>query len=316
MDTQAFRQALSTFMTGVTIVTTRDSQNRQRGFTANSFTSVSLQPPLVLICIAKNADAVDAFTHAPGFAVNILTEEQQAISTAFATKEPNKFDFVKTRPGVTGSPLIDGCMGWFDCVKYNQIEAGDHIILIGEVSWFGMANGDPLGYWRGGYVTLGMQTGALGVNHALATYVGSIVGWQGRVMLQQRTNDWQVPNTRVEGNLVGHDDRLAKLLSELELHADIDFLYSVFETADSGENYIFYRGSLMRSPTAARLSKHRLALFDHDTLPWQRLPNQETEIMLRRYFKESDIGSFGIYADAVGGSVSGLSGRPRNWRET
>ena len=89
---RAFRQALGSFLTGVTVVTTIDQLGRKRGFTANSFTSVSLEPPLVLVCIANNADAYDAFTDCQGFAVNVLTDSQKSVSNIFATKEPDKFD--------------------------------------------------------------------------------------------------------------------------------------------------------------------------------------------------------------------------------
>ncbi|MDX8464002.1 flavin reductase family protein, partial [Mesorhizobium humile] len=114
-DSGEFRRALGSFLTGVTIVTTIGPESEPRGFTANSFTSVSLDPPLVLVCIAHKALGHPVFATAKSFAINVLNESQKAASGIFASKAADKFATVDWRPGQTGSPVLDGSVACFDC---------------------------------------------------------------------------------------------------------------------------------------------------------------------------------------------------------
>ncbi len=150
-DRRALRIAFGAFMTGVTIVTTRSDDGTPVGLTANSFTSVSLTPPLLLVCIAKTSLSLPFFQQARGFAVNILSKGQKALSNRFAKPAENRFEGVAWHSGPVGNPVLDGVCGWFDCHHHDQVEAGDHIILIGNVHGFGHAGGEPLGYARGDY---------------------------------------------------------------------------------------------------------------------------------------------------------------------
>ncbi|MER9139124.1 flavin reductase family protein [Mesorhizobium sp. M0830] len=152
-DAGEFRRALGSFLTGVTIVTTVSAEGEPRGFTANSFTSVSLDPPLVLVCIAKKALGHSAFSTSRGFAINILSESQKAESGIFASKAADKFASVAWQSGQTGNPLIDGSVAVFDCGMEQLVDAGDHSILIGRVRDFTHNGAQPLGYCRGTYVT-------------------------------------------------------------------------------------------------------------------------------------------------------------------
>lgn len=145
----AIRGVFSNFLTGVTIVCTIDPNGHARGFTANSFTSVSLGPPLVLICVAKTASSYKAFRQCQSFSVNVLGESQKELSKIFATKAPDKFSNVGIRYAKTDAPIIVGSLSWFDCTAFNCLEAGDHIILVGRVESFVDGHGTPLGYWRG-----------------------------------------------------------------------------------------------------------------------------------------------------------------------
>lgn len=150
-DIQALRIAFGAFMTGVTIVTTVDEGGAPVGLTANSFTSVSLDPPLLLVCIARTSLSLPSFQNAGGFAVNILAKNQKPLSNRFARQSDNRFADVDWHPGPVGNPVLDGACGWFDCEHHDQVEAGDHIILIGHVRGFDHAGGEPLGYARGDY---------------------------------------------------------------------------------------------------------------------------------------------------------------------
>jgi flavin reductase (DIM6/NTAB) family NADH-FMN oxidoreductase RutF len=152
IDGAALRRLLRTTVSGVTIVTTIDADRNPRGLTANSFTSVSLEPALVLVCIARSAGSFPAFLEARNFAVNILCESQIEISQRFASRLPDKFCGVRYRSSVGGAPIISGSLAWLDCRRYDGIEAGDHLILIGEVLAFDHRDARPLGYCGGQYI--------------------------------------------------------------------------------------------------------------------------------------------------------------------
>lgn len=158
-DPRAFRRALANFVTGVTVVTTTEDDGRPRGFTANSFTSVSLAPPLVLVCIGDTAASRAAFDRCEAFAINVLGEAQRPVSDIFASKAADKFAQVSWRPGRAGAPLIAGCLASFECAVHDRRQAGDHLLLIGEVAAFDAHDGRPLLYGQGGYLPLGTEHG-------------------------------------------------------------------------------------------------------------------------------------------------------------
>ena len=153
-DVGALRQALGCFVTGVTVVTTRDAAGVPHGFTANSFTSVSLDPPLVLVCVGHEVEGLEAFRECAGFAVNILSESQRAISRTFASDCSDRFADARCRAGSYGSPILDGCVASLECETWQRSEAGDHMILIGRVLAFEHTTGRPLAFWRGSYLSL------------------------------------------------------------------------------------------------------------------------------------------------------------------
>ena len=121
-------------------------------FTANSFTSVSLDPPLVSICIGDFNEGIDIFKNSKYFAINILNENQMEISNIFATPSQNKFDNTKWFKSDLGAPIIENSLAWFECSNFEQIRSGDHIILIGNVKSFKKDSGYPLGYYNGSYI--------------------------------------------------------------------------------------------------------------------------------------------------------------------
>ena len=153
-DTAALRRALGCFATGVTVVTARDAGGGPQGFTANSFTSVSLDPPLVLVCVGREVEGLEVYRECEGFAVNILADSQQAISETFATDLPDRFAGVRWREGAHGSPILDGCIAALECAAWRRIEAGDHLILIGRVLAFERSSGHPLAFCHGRYASL------------------------------------------------------------------------------------------------------------------------------------------------------------------
>ena len=153
-DTAALRRALGAFATGVTIVTARGPDGAPVGFTANSFTSVSLDPPLLLVCLAHTAASYDIFRAAASFAVNVLEVGQEETAKRFASRGADKFGPTPWRPGLMGAPLIDGSLARFDCAMDSRVTAGDHDILIGRVIGFSLHEGAALLYHRGSFRAL------------------------------------------------------------------------------------------------------------------------------------------------------------------
>lgn len=154
INTRVLRDALGIFATGVTIVTALSPSGEPIGFTANSFTSVSLDPPLILVCIAKSAAGYTIYNSTSAYCVNILAQNQRDLSGIFAVRGTDKFNGISWRKGVTGSPILDGGVAHFDCEMHQTVEAGDHAILIGRVVDFNTSDAQPLCYHRGKYAAL------------------------------------------------------------------------------------------------------------------------------------------------------------------
>lgn len=151
MDPRAFRRALGNFATGVTIVTAATADGQKVGVTANSFNSVSLDPPLVLWSIDKRSGSYEVFEQAAHFAVNILSADQINLSNQFARPSDDKFVGVTHELGEGSAPLFPDCAARFQCEKYQQIDGGDHWILVGKVLAFDDFGRSPLLYHQGAY---------------------------------------------------------------------------------------------------------------------------------------------------------------------
>ncbi len=150
-DSLAFRQALGAFVTGVTIVTTCDAQGGPAGLTANSFNSVSLDPPMVLWSLALDSASMPAFRQARFWAVHVLSAEQEALSVRFASREAARFEGVSVTRGPGGIPLLDDCAARFVCRAAFEYEGGDHAIFLGQVEAFTRNGLAPLAYHQGRY---------------------------------------------------------------------------------------------------------------------------------------------------------------------
>lgn len=151
LDPQDFRNALGSFVTGVTIVTARDEAGRPFGLTANSFNSVSLDPPMVLWSLSLHSGSLPVFRDATSWAVHVLAADQQAMSDRFATPGADKFTGLALDDGPEGAPRIPGYAARFGCCARFEYEGGDHAIFLGEVVDFDRREVDPLIYHGGRY---------------------------------------------------------------------------------------------------------------------------------------------------------------------
>lgn len=151
-DARTLRDAMGCFATGVTIVTAHAPDGKPIGLTANSFTSVSLDPPLLLVCIANNAGSAEALRAAESFAVNVLQIGQQPVSNLFAGKGEDRFAGTRWEVGEYGAPILPSSLGIFECKRHTLHEAGDHFLLVGRVEKASFEpRRDPLLYFRGKY---------------------------------------------------------------------------------------------------------------------------------------------------------------------
>jgi len=151
-DPRTLRDALGCFATGVTVVTCLNQYKEPVGLTANSFTSLSMDPPLLLVCVAKHAASAGPLSEAQHFAVNVLQTEQQPASITFSTRVEDRFGCTPWSMGEHGVPILLDSLSVFECARHAIHDGGDHFILVGEVKKATFEPGlDPLLYFRGSY---------------------------------------------------------------------------------------------------------------------------------------------------------------------
>ena len=149
-----FRSVLGRFPSGVTVVTTKTGDGSDQGMTVSAFCSVSLEPPLVLICIEKNASVYEALTTASQFVVNVLSVKQEHVARRFAIVDIDRFEGVGYSRTTNGMVVLDDVLAVIECNRHAMYDGGDHTIIVGEVDSARVEEGTPLLYYRGGYSQL------------------------------------------------------------------------------------------------------------------------------------------------------------------
>ena len=292
-DGRDLRRAFGNFATGVTIVTTLDAQGNPCGFTANSFTSVSIDPPLLLVSIAKSAFGCEVFTASSGFAVNILARDQRELSNRFAAAGTDKFAGLDWLSKESGSPLIDGVVAWFDCSHHQQVDAGDHIILIGQVLDYAYNTHTPLGFCRGAYVSFGLTPRMLQLLSSPGhLQVGAIIEANGKILLEQnpKTGRMLLPAADSVGDAASGTGLLGKLASA-GIEVDLPFIYAVFH--HDNHRFVYYLGEL-RSHSEATETR-RLRFHEFDNITWEEINDPWIISMLERFIREKRLGNYQVY---------------------
>jgi flavin reductase (DIM6/NTAB) family NADH-FMN oxidoreductase RutF len=151
VDAKEFRTALSRYASGVTVVTARDGAGVAHGITVSAFSSLSLDPPQILICLARTAAAHQAILDTGAFVVNVLSDAQENLSRQFASKLPDRFHDVPHHPGDGNIPLLDGALAHYQCKLAARHDGGDHSIFVGSLEKFAVTDGRPLLYFQGSY---------------------------------------------------------------------------------------------------------------------------------------------------------------------
>jgi flavin reductase (DIM6/NTAB) family NADH-FMN oxidoreductase RutF len=151
IDSRLYRRTCAQFATGITVATTLDNHGHPHGITVNSFSSVSLDPPLVLVSIDLKNAILGHFISTSWFAINVLAEHQEELSRRFSSSSSDHFLELEWRAGASGAPLLEGVLAQLECSVVRTFEAGDHTVLIGEVRHAGYREGKPLLYFDSGY---------------------------------------------------------------------------------------------------------------------------------------------------------------------
>jgi flavin reductase (DIM6/NTAB) family NADH-FMN oxidoreductase RutF len=297
LDIRALRKSLGTFLTGVTVVTTLDEDGRPRGITANSFTSVSLEPPLVLVSVDRKAASYEAFRTSVGYVVHVLGTHQQDIAMKFASKDADKFAGHAWSPGSSGAPILEEVQAWIDCVVEQVIEIGDHILLIGRVQAFESSNQQPLGYHLGQFLTFDLESGALSqsertlnVGLVIESETGTALALEGK-----GNQTYGLPRRRIPSRLISDSAVSAKASEVLGCEVTIPFLYSVFpQRRLNDELTLIYRGVI--APGQNPAVPDNIVFVDFQDIPWDRIADPTEASVLARYVREHENGDFGIYA--------------------
>lgn len=284
-DARSLRDAFGCFMTGVTVVTTLEA-GKPLGFTANSLSSVSLEPPLLLVSIANRSANLTAFAAGQGFAVNVLSEAQKDLSARFARPSEDRFEGLYWRSGPVGNPLLAGVTAWFDCTLERAVEAGDHTILIGRIAAFEASAAPGLGYYRGAYITPAAMAADLPAGPDVV--ISAVVEAEGHVLLvDDGRGGLSVPMARV-----GHEGvqaALSRLITAHGVEAGAGAIYAVYEDAGTRTQHIALRCPAMAcQPTRGAFVELSAAGVADVTDPALRA-------MLLRLAEEARLGVYGIY---------------------
>lgn len=290
LDPKTLRKAFGSYMTGVTVITAMSSDGTPVGFTANSFTSVSLDPPLLLVCPAKSLSSFDVFANCESFVVNILSEDQQAISNIFAGSKEDRFSQIEWHKDEQGNPVIDDALTHFSCKTERNLDAGDHHLLVGEVLDFSTREGRGLGYASGGYFSLGLEREAAEIStQEKHVCVGAIIEHNGKVLISQKDGKAVLPTMTTDDN-TNAVSTIKQFLTENGIDAQLGAVFSIYENTKNNTNYIFYR-VIAHSADTKDLGEY-VAI---DDIAQQDFATTAMNSMMNRYASESKNGFYGVY---------------------
>lgn len=280
------REAFGSFMTGVTVVTTTTDEGEPIGFTANSFSSVSLEPPLLLVSIAKTSTNHDHFARGKHFAINVLSEGQREVSNTFASRVSDRFANLEWHLSENQNPIIKDSSAWFDCLTHKVVDAGDHAILIGAIQNHQSTGLAGLGYYRGAYFSPAQLSTETFTSPQVV--VSAVIGFQDEVLLEKAANGkWTIPFSAVEEG--GTRKYLEQLLAEYQPDASANFIYSVYEDSEHNRQYICF---LCNSPSRSPKKGEYVKLSDIEKLDFI---DPALDSILMRYKNENVLQSYGIY---------------------
>lgn len=299
IDPKALRNAFGTFMTGVTVVTTVDHDGTPYGFTANSFSSVSLDPPLLLVCPSKSLSSFGVFNNCKHFHVSILAHDQEAISNTFAASQGDRFSEVNWKADQNGCPQIEQSLASFCCSREQSIDAGDHIILLGKVTDFEATDGQGLGYGEGGYFSLNMERKATELQtHSDSQQVvaGALVEHNGKLLLMNdggaTESELSLPQIELDHDQPSFDIVKQFLTDLLEVDVHVGAVFSIFDHQDSSKSSIYYRVTLDHDLVKEVANGRFYSLDEVAALSFRE---RASNVMIDRYVTERKSGNHCLY---------------------
>jgi flavin reductase (DIM6/NTAB) family NADH-FMN oxidoreductase RutF len=314
-DTNSLRRAFGAFASGVTVVATRMKDGEARAFTANSFSSVSLDPPLALVCLGKNSASLPMFEGCEAFSISILEASQRVISSAFASRDAAvKIEALKNLV-VDDAPYLANSLATFMCSRHSVVDAGDHVILIGRIGKYRVNEGQPLGFFRGGYVSIGPDQPGLERLQA-SVHVGGVLGYDSKVLLCRRPNSdvWEIPMSQPRRGQ-RPDAALHEAFAALGIQVTMSVPFSFFQERGEPDMTMFFSVQSDGDVSPRTLADGtRISLFSAEDEPWNLVNGEMKQGMIRRYLREMAAGLYSVYFDTPqGGSLVQLNGGPNAW---
>jgi len=300
MNAARLRDAFGRYMTGVTVITARDPAGAPVGFTANSFTSVSLDPPLLLVCPGRFLSTFAAFEVCTHFAVNVLAEGQEEVSNTFAGFKGDRFAKVAHDIGPHDLPLIDGAVAQFCCETHQVVPAGDHVVLMGKVTDVSHRDARGLGYVGGQYFSLGLEREP---GSGAPMTLGAIVEVDGHVLMER--TDAGLRPVQVAGAPAGSQrEHIGQALDARGMRAQIKQVYSVFSDDAAGLRHTYY----LAHAQPLEAWPPDLCPVPVADLPRQTYATPAIGHMMTRFGHEARTRNFALYlGDAEGGEIHDLS---------
>jgi len=318
IDPRELRNAFGAFMTGVTVVTTVDKSGIPLGFTANSFSSVSMAPPLLSVCPGKFLSSFEAFNQCDYFNVSILAHDQQSVSNVFASSSEERFSQVKWHTNAYGVPVIDGAIASFSCQRVESISAGDHIILLGEVKEFEHREGLGLGYTNGGYFSLDMERKASELQATTQpenqnVIVGALIENNDALFIIHDHDQASLPQISLSRDEPTFDLIKQHASDAVGEQVNIGSVYSVFDSQDRASSYIYYHASVDSTASTIQdklLKKSSPGQFINiDQLPISSFKSNAIASMISRYVSEYHTGNHNLYiGDELQGKTHKIHG--------
>ncbi|EEE45840.2 flavin reductase family protein [Roseibium alexandrii] len=301
IDPKELRGAFGRFMTGVTVVTTRRADGTPVGFTANSFTSVSLDPPLLLVCPGKFLSSYDAFAECDQFCVSILEDGQTDVANTFAGYKGDRFAKTPHEFDADGIPFPVGALARFSCKTHQTVPAGDHVVLIGEVIGFAQRPGQGLGYADGQFFSLARERSARDPA-AKVNIAGALIRHEGRVLLEKTPDGYRLPECSVPDK-TGLRKSLQTVLQDNGITASFGAVYSVFDDADASTHFAYL---LAQATHVAPDTK--LTAVPPEELATLTYASPTLASMMARYDRECATGNLNCYlGDTMTGEIHTLS---------
>lgn len=302
-DPRTLRDAFGRFMTGVVVVTARSADGTPIGFTANSFSSVSMDPPLLSVCPGKFLSTYQNLKEASHFGISILADSQEDISNVFARSKEDRFAKVPHHVDGNDVPLIDGAIATFSCQTHRWIDAGDHAILLGQITGFTQRPGDGLGYQNGGYFSLGRERRAAAPS-AKHRVCGAIVEYGDQVLLEQGEDGLRPFQIDVSQGTSARKT-LTEALENRGLAASLQQVYSVFDDPTEQCEYSYF---LARC--TAPSNGEGLVWMPRANLPQQQFASPTLATLLSRFAREAESRNFMLYlGDAEAGELHQMTDR-------